>query len=335
MSPREKFYWLVGCMICILVTASVIGRILRRRATSESAIAVIDNLNGRVNAWWVMVTVFSLVFLIGTNATLVMFALISFFALREFITLTPTREGDHRALSLAFFVLIPVQYLIIAIHWYALFAIFIPVYAFLLLPALSVLADDAENFLERTAKIQWGIMITIYCISHAPALLLLDIPGYEGQDPLLLFYLVLVVQLSDVLQYVFGKLFGKTKIAPVISPSKTVEGLVGGIASATLIGAAMWWITPFTPLQSAAMAFVIVTMGFLGGLSLSAVKRSLGTKDWGTMIKGHGGMMDRMDSVSFAAPIFFHLTRYFFTFENSASLHLIPAMNFISSVHTG
>lgn len=335
MNPNEKFFWLVGVIVFLLAIASAVGIILRRRATGEGSIAVIDNLNARVNAWWVMVAIFTIVFMIGKDATLVMFAFISFFALREFITLTPTKEGDHRALSLAFLVLIPVQYFLIGIHWYALFTIFIPVYAFLLLPALTVLAEDAENFLERTAKIQWGIMITIYCISHAPALLLLDIPGYEGQDALLLFYLVLVVQLSDVLQYVFGKLFGKTKIAPVVSPSKTVEGFIGGAVSATLVGAAMWWITPFTPLQSAAMAFVIVLMGFLGGLSLSAVKRSLGAKDWGTMIKGHGGMMDRMDSISFAAPIFFHLTRYFFTFENSPSLQLIPAINFISSGHAG
>jgi phosphatidate cytidylyltransferase len=335
MNSNEKFYWLVGGMLCILVIASLVGWVLRRRAVSEGAIAVIDNLNARVNAWWVMVVIFSVVFMIGPDATLVMFAFISFFALREFITLTPTKPGDHRALSLAFFVLIPIQYVLIGIHWYALFSIFIPVYAFLLLPALSVQTEDAENFLERTAKIQWGIMITIYCISHAPALLLLDIPGYKGEDALLLFYLVLVVQLSDVLQYVFGKLFGKTKIAPVISPSKTVEGFIGGAASATLVGAAMWWITPFTPLQSAAMAFVIVLMGFLGGLSLSAVKRSLGAKDWGTMIKGHGGMMDRMDSISFAAPIFFHLTRYFFTWENSPSLQLLPKVSLISMGHAG
>ncbi len=313
MNPQQKFYWLIGGIVTLLVVASLIGWVLRRRASSESAIAVIDNLNARVRAWWSMVIIFSAAFVIGTTATIIMFAFISFFALREFITLTPTRAGDHRALSLAFFVLIPVQYWLISAHWYALFSIFIPVYGFLLLPSFSALAHDAENFLERTAKIQWGIMITIYCISHVPALLLLDIPGYTGQNALLLFYLILVVQLSDVLQYVFGKLFGKTKIAPVVSPSKTVEGFVGGAASATLIGAAMWWITPFTPLQSAGMAFIIVLMGFLGGLSLSAVKRSLGAKDWGTMIKGHGGMMDRMDSVSFAAPIFFHLTRYFFT----------------------
>lgn len=313
MSPQEKFYWLIGGIVGLLLLASLIGRGLRLRASSEASITVIDNLNARVRAWWSMVAIFSAAFAIGTTATIIMFAFISFFALREFITLAPTRPGDHRALSIAFFVLIPVQYWLIGIGWYELFSVFIPIYGFLLLPSVSALAQDAENFLERTAKIQWGVMVTIYCISHVPALLLLDIPGYEGQNALLLFYLVLVVQLSDVLQYVFGKLFGKTRIAPVISPSKTVEGFVGGAASATLIGAAMWWITPFTPLQSAGMAFVIVLMGFLGGLTLSAVKRSLGAKDWGTMIKGHGGMMDRMDSVSFAAPIFFHLTRYFFT----------------------
>lgn len=313
MSAEYKFYLLIGGIATLLIVASIIGRVLRLRVKSEGGIAVIDNLIARTRAWWSMVAIFAVAFILGKNATIVLFAFISFFALREFITLTPTRIGDHRALSLAFFVLIPVQYWLIGIHWYALFTIFIPVYGFLLLPSLSALAQDTENFLERSAKIQWGVMVAIYCISHAPALLLLDIPGYAGQNALLLFYLMLIVQISDVLQYVFGKLFGKTKVAPVVSPSKTVEGFIGGAASATAIGGAMWWITPFTPLQSAAMAFVIVLMGFLGGLTLSAVKRSLGAKDWGTMIKGHGGMMDRMDSVVFAAPIFFHLTRYFYT----------------------
>jgi len=313
MSPQDKFLWLIGGIAALLLIASIAGWLLGLRIKSDQGRAVIGNLNARVRAWWIMVAVFAVAFLLGKIATIILFAIVSFFALREFLTLTPTRAGDHRALSLAFFVLIPVQYYLIGIEWYALFSIFIPVYAFLLLPSLSALAEDAEHFLERSAKIQWGIMVTIYCISHVPALLLLDIPGYAGQNALLLFFMLLVVQMSDVLQYVFGKIFGKTKIAPVVSPSKTVEGFVGGAAGATLIGAAMWWITPFNPLQAAGMAFVAVLMGFLGGLVLSAVKRSLGAKDWGTMIRGHGGMMDRMDSVSFAAPIFFHLTRYFFS----------------------
>jgi phosphatidate cytidylyltransferase len=313
MNPEHKLYWLIGGVVVLLIVASLIGRILRLRVRDENGAAVVDNLNARVRAWWSMVAVFAAAFLLGRNATIAMFALISFFALREFLTLTPTKIGDHRALSVAFLAMIPIQYLLIATSWYSLFSIFIPVYGFLFLPSISALAQDTEHFLERSAKIQWGVMIAIYCISHLPALLLLDIPGYAGQNPLLMFYLILVVQMSDVMQYVFGKLFGKTKIAPVVSPSKTVEGFVGGGASATLIGAAMWWITPFTPLQSAAMALIIVLMGFLGGLVLSAVKRSLGAKDWGAMIKGHGGVLDRMDSVSFAAPIFFHATRYFFT----------------------
>lgn len=313
MNPNDKMYWLLGGIVSLLLIASIIGRVLRYRIKTETGNAVIDNLIARVRAWWSMVAIFAAAFILGKNATIVLFAFISFFAFREFITLTPTKVGDHRALSLSFFILIPVQYWLIGINWYALFSIFIPVYGFLLLPSLSALAQDTENFLARSAKIQWGVMATIYCISHVPALLLLDIPGYSGQNALLLFYLILIVQISDVLQYVFGKLFGKTKIAPIVSPSKTVEGFIGGAASATAIGGAMWWITPFTPLQATGMAFIIVLMGFLGGLTLSAVKRSLGAKDWGTMIKGHGGMLDRMDSVVFAAPIFFHVTRYFFT----------------------
>ncbi|MDB5727555.1 MAG: phosphatidate cytidylyltransferase [Noviherbaspirillum sp.] len=312
MTMSNKFYWLV-CGIAVLLTiASSIGWTLKRQVKTERGGVVVGNLNARVFAWWVMITIFVSAFLIGPAGTLVLFLVISFFALREFITLTPTKPADHRSLSLAFFALIPLQYYLISIKWYALFAILIPVYAFLLLPSVSALSQDTEKFLERTAKMQWGVMIAVYCISHAPALLMLEIPGFEGQNALLLFYLLLVVQMSDVLQYVFGTLFGKTKIAPVVSPGKTVEGFVGGAAGAIVIGAAMWWITPFTPLQSAGMASVIVLMGFLGGLVLSAIKRSLGAKDWGTLIRGHGGMLDRMDSVSFAAPVFFHLTRYFF-----------------------
>jgi phosphatidate cytidylyltransferase len=313
MSTAYTFFWLIGGIIVILCSASILGWILARRVRSDHQRSVVDNLNRRLQAWWIIVVVCAVTFLLGKVATLVLFALISFLALREFIALTPTKDGDRIALFLSYVVLIPMQYYLIGIDWYALFSMFIPVYGFLFLPTCSALSQDTEIFLERIAKIQWGVMLSIYCISHAPALLLLSIPGYQGQNVLLLFYLLLVVQISDVLQYIFGKLLGKTKIAPVVSPSKTIEGFVGGAISATAVGAAMWWITPFTPLQSGVMAFIIVLMGFLGGLTLSAVKRSLGAKDWGTMIGGHGGVLDRMDSVIFAAPIFFHLTRYFFS----------------------
>jgi len=312
MSGREKFYWLMGGVVTLLVIATLAGAWLRARAATDSSRAVVANLNSRIRAWWVMVAIFAVAFLAGPIATLVLFGCMSFFALREFVTLTPTKPADHVPLFLSFFVLIPLQYALIGYDWYGLFAVLIPVYAFLILPAVAALAGDPDRYLERTAKIQWAIMVTVYCVSHTPALLMLRIPGYQGQNALLIFFLLLVAQMSDVLQYVFGKLMGRTLLAPTISPSKTVEGLIGGGLAATAIGGAMYWITPFSPLQALAMAFVIVVMGFLGGLTLSAVKRSLGVKDWGAMIEGHGGMLDRVDSLSFAAPIFFHLTRYFF-----------------------
>jgi phosphatidate cytidylyltransferase len=310
--PTE-FLWLFGALVLLLGIASLIGAILVRRPGDEKKLASRRNLVERVNAWWVMVAILAVALLTGPTMTLVLFALASFFALREFITLTPSRPGDRLPLSLAFFMVLPLQFVLIGMHRYGLFAIFIPVYAFLLLPSIAALRSDIDDFLSRSAKQQWGLMVTVYCLSHAPALLMLPLPGAEGRNALLLFYLLLVVQMSDVMQYVFGKLFGRTKIAPVVSPSKTVEGFLGGGLAAVAIGGAMWWITPFTPLQSAAISGVIVMMGFLGGLTLSAVKRSLGAKDWGVMIEGHGGMLDRTDSICFAAPVFFHIVRYFYS----------------------
>jgi len=179
---------------------------------------------------------FSFILYSWRKSIFLLFGIISFFALREFISLTPTKFGDFKALSLSFFVIIPFQYYLLSKHWYGMFSIFIPVYAFLLLPAIFTLSGEVDNFLERTSKIQWGVMITFYCISNASALVILDIPGFEGKSELLFLYLLIVVQISDVLQYVFGKLFGKYKIVPLVSPSKTVEGFVCEGSAATLVG---------------------------------------------------------------------------------------------------
>ena len=308
----KETLWLVGGVLFILVVASLLGWVLSLRATDANR-STIENLNARTKAWWMMVAVFGFAMATGGIGSIVLFALTSFLALREFITLTPTKPGDHRTLFWVFFVVLPFQYYLIAIRWYGLFSILIPVYAFLFIPIRSAIAGDCTGFLERTAKIQWGLMVCVYCVSHVPALLFLDLPGYAGQNGKLMFYFVLVAQISDVLQYVWGKTVGRHKIAPKVSPNKTWEGFVGGLLSATAIGACLWWATPFTPLQSAGMSFAITLMGFCGGLVMSAIKRDRGVKDYGNLIEGHGGVMDRIDSLCFAAPIFFHLTRYFFT----------------------
>lgn len=313
MMSEPWFLRLVVVVVALLTVFSIIGWLLARRAKTDARRDVLRNLNARVRSWWLMIALFAAAVILGPVVTLVLFGFLSLMALREFLTLTPTRAGDHRSLFLCFFVFLPLQYALIGYAWYGLFAILIPVYAFLILPSIAAVAGDTRDFLARCAKVQWALMLAVYAISHAPALLMLQVPGYRLPPAMLLLYLMTVVQISDVFQYVFGKLFGRTRLAPAVSPSKTVEGLLGGGLTAIAVGTALHVVTPFTPLQAAAMSGLIVIFGFLGGFTLSAIKRDLGAKDWGRAIEGHGGILDRLDSVSFAAPVFFHLTRYWFT----------------------
>jgi phosphatidate cytidylyltransferase len=310
--PPPDLVTVLAGIVGVLIVASIVGYTLQRASSSEPS-PVIENLNDRIQAWWVMVVLMGLALIGGKTGVTLLFAFCSFAALREFATLTDTRRADHWALAAAFFLVLPVQYYLIWISWYGLYSIFIPVYAFLLLPIIAVLRGDTDKFLVRVAEVQWALMICVFCVSHVPALLSLEIPGYEGRNVLLIAFLVIVVQMSDVLQYVWGKLLGRTKIAPKLSPSKTVEGFVGGALSATAVGAGLAWMTPFTPWQAALLSFIIVLMGFFGGLVMSAIKRDRGVKDWGNLIAGHGGFIDRLDSVVFSAPIFFHVVRFFWS----------------------
>lgn len=304
---------LFGVVGIFLLIASVAGWILKKTAKTDRARITIGNLNDRVAAWWVMVLILAVALAVGFHGMVVLFGLLSFLALREFLTLTPTNKGDHRALFWTFFLITPFQYYLVWSRWYSLFTILIPVYAFLFLPARSAWAGQTERFLERAAKIQWGLMICTYCLSHVPAIYMLDIPGYQGRNGSLLFFFLFVSQISDVLQYVWGKLAGKRPIAPLVSPNKTLEGFLGGVISASLLGVALHGVTPFTALQAGAMSLLIALLGFAGGLVMSAIKRDRGVKDYGTIIAGHGGVLDRLDSICFAAPVFFHVTRYFWT----------------------
>ena len=307
-----KTYTLFAVLFAVLVLASSIAWVLRRRAGDQPP-AVINNLVARINAWWLMLIVLATAILLGKGAFIVLFGLISLFALREFISLLPTRRGDYLALVIAFYFVIPYQYFLIYVNWYGLYSIFIPMYVFLLLPIAGLRQEDTKHFLERSAKIQWALMVCVYCISYVPALMTLDLMGFTG-DPLWpAMWLILVVQASDVLQYICGKLAGRHKVAPVLSPSKTVEGLVGGVLLATGLGVAMSWMTPFNYWQAAAIGFVACIFGFFGGLVMSAIKRDRGVKDWGHLIQGHGGMLDRIDSICFSVPIFFHMLRFWWT----------------------
>ena len=309
-----QLLWLACGIAALLVLASLVGAALAFRARTlppdDKRRATIANLNARTRAWWVMVIVFAGALALGRIAVVVLFGILSLLALREFITLAPTRRGDHRALFWAFFVITPAHYYFMGAEWYGMFVLLIPVYAFLFLPVRAALEGDCEHFLERTAKIQWGLMACVYCMSYAPAVLSLHFS--PAANIKLLIFLVAVVQLSDVFQYIWGKLLGRRKIAPTVSPGKTWEGFIGGILTASALGAALWRATPFTPLQAGAISLALTLAGFAGGLVMSAIKRDSGVKDYGALIEGHGGVMDRLDSLCFAAPVFFHIVRQWF-----------------------
>lgn len=311
MSQQETFFAALAALTLLLATATVFGTWLAARARDAVKLAWIGQMNTRIRGAWAIVLLFAIAFTVGGGALLVLFAIASFFALREFVALTPIRSSDHAALVLAFYVVIPVQYMLIAADWYAMYAVFIPVYVFLVLPVVMALRQDTEHYLMRIAKVQWGLMICVYCVSHAPAIVTLELPGAEGGGALLLLYFLLVTQSSDLLAVIASAAIGRTPLKS--NPNKSREGSLVGGALAVLLGTALFRMTPFAWWQSALMALAIVVAGFMGGLVLTSVERSLGAKVWtddGVLLTR--GTLQRLDALMFAAPVFFHLALYFF-----------------------
>lgn len=295
-----------------LLVATATGQLLRPLARSPQAVATLSNANLRIAAWWVLCILVALALALGNGAVIALFALFSSLAFCEFAALMDVPASDRFELFGMFFAFTAAQYGLVWSGRYEAFSILIPICAFIYVPVRVVLAGSSERFLARTAEIYWGLLLCTYCLSYAPALLTLEIPGYAGRNATLLFYFLLVVQSSDVLQYCWGKLLGRRRIAPQISPNKTWEGFVGGILTSTALGAALYGATPFQPWQAAFICAAITLAGFAGGLTMSAIKRERGVKDFGALVIGHGGVLDRLDSVCFSAPVFFFLVKYFF-----------------------
>ena len=268
-----------------------------------------------LRAVWIGTTTFWLAWISGPVGSTVFFGLFSFLALREFITLQYTRRSDHRTLILAFFIVLPLQYVIVATRHFDLFTVFIPVYVFFAVPVVSALAGDPERFLERNAKIQWGIVVCVYGLSHAPALLLLDFRRYEGRGAFLLFFLVLVVGVAQVAQELASRWLRRRPVARHISRSFSMRAWLIGIFVAAWVGAALYWITPFKAGQALAMAAIAAGAGTLGEFVMKALKRDAGVQYWGnrSSVTGAVGLLDRVAPLCFAAPVFFHSVRWYFS----------------------
>lgn len=320
MDTTEQISALFIIVFGVLAAFSVYGFLQSLREQPDDAMGdarrmELHNARGLLKTSWLMVTVFWIGWVLGDAVATALFGFVAFFALREFITLSPTRRGDHRSLVLAFFVVLPVQFWLVVSQHFDLFTVFIPVYVFLALPVVSVLADDPHRFLERNAKLQWGIMVCVYGMSHVPALLLLDFPDYKDKGAFLVFFLVFVVQTSTVVQHMVGIKLKRTPSAPNISKSFNWVHWAIGVLAATLVGVLLTGITPFKPGQALALAFVAAVAGSLGHLVMKALKRDRGVTSWGTQgfsVTGAGGLLDRVDALCFAAPVFFHSVRWYF-----------------------
>lgn len=301
--------WVFGGVFLLLVLASAISAVLASRSPDGRYV----ELRQRIRSWWVIVSALAIALLLNRTLSLVFFGFVSFLALKEYLSLIPTRRADRRVLFWAYLT-IPFQYTWIGIGWYGMFVVFIPVYAFLFLPMRMVLIGETREFLHAAGTLHWGLMTMVFSISHVAALLALPatVAAVAGGAGLVL-YLIVLTESNDVAQYLWGKLFGRHRIIPKVSPNKTWAGLLGGVATTTLLAVALApWLTRFD-LQNAVFAGVLIAgAGFVGDVVISAVKRDIGVKDSGSIIPGHGGILDRIDSLTYTAPLFFHFVRYLY-----------------------
>ena len=306
--PPNVIYATLG-IYALLIVATLIVAALRWRDPG----ARYAELSARTNSWWWMIGAFTLAILLNQTVAVIFLGFISYLALKEYLSLIPTRRIDRTVLLFAYLA-IPIQFYWAAIDWYGMFIVFIPVWMFLFFPALMALRGETEGFLRAVGTLSWGLMMTVFTLSHMAMLLV----SGDAASPVaggvgLLLFLVVLTQFNDVAQYTWGKLFGRHKVTPTVSPKKTWEGLIGGIAT-TIVAAALIgpYLTPMDWQWSALAGAIIGVAGFLGDITISAMKRDLGVKDTGGLIPGHGGILDRVDSLTYAAPAFVHFIRYFF-----------------------
>ncbi|MDO4573631.1 MAG: phosphatidate cytidylyltransferase [Planctomycetia bacterium] len=354
---------LVLIVLALLGSASIVASLLQRQSVPGMDPLILDKFCSRLRGWWLFLSLVAAAMLLGNGVVVFLFGGMSFWAMREFITLTPTRPADHRPLFLVFFICIPLQFLLVWLELYDVYSVLIPTYVFLLIPIFMAIFGDTKRYLERVAQISAALLICVYCLSYAPALLTLESRPEEVPSPTsaveaaavsesvaegaargsaslsgvenaatgagLLCFFLLMTQLTEIFQYVSLQ-FVPTQhcIAPSINTSRTWEGLATSCLGVMLAGTLLYWATPFPFWLAGIMSFVIAVMSFGGSLTLSAIKRDRGVRDYGTLVVGHGGILDRIDTICFSAPIFFHLTKMYLYFATAATPGDVTAMLF-------
>jgi phosphatidate cytidylyltransferase len=318
LSVTEQIGLLFVVLFGLLLVVTLLALALSFKRDDNESSDRHQQLKRDLRAVWIGAIVFWLAWMSGPAGATLVFGVFSFLALREFITLAHTRRSDHRSLIAAFFVVLPLQYICVGTRHFDIFTVFIPVYVFLAIPVLSALAGDPERFLERNAKIQWGIMVCVYGLSHAPALLLLDFKGYEGRGAFLVFFLVMVAACAQIVQELMSRWLRRRPVARQIDRSFSFRAWAVGTLVAAIVGAALYWITPFKAGQALVMALIAAGCGTLGEFVMKALKKDAGVRYWGnrSSVTGAVGLLDRVAPLCFAAPVFFHSVRWYFQLKN-------------------
>ncbi|CAD2080529.1 Phosphatidate cytidylyltransferase [Jeotgalicoccus aerolatus] len=303
----EVLYVLIG-IVAVLIISTFITKIMKQKNNTSG----LKEVEMRIRSWWVMFIIFTFALLIHSTISLIFMALLCFLALKEYFSLIPFNRS-HRLVLFWAYMTIPIQFLLIYLGWYGMFIVFIPVYMFLLIPIQAIIVGETKNFLRSIATVQWGVMLMVFGLSHLAFLLVL--PGQEESiaGAGLVLFLVVLTQANDVAQFLWGKMLGKKKIVPKVSPNKTWAGFIGGVLTTTVLAVILApLITPFSLFSSIIAGLYIGLTGFIGVVNISALKRDLNIKDTSAIIPGHGGILDRVDSLTYTAPLFFHFTRYFY-----------------------
>ena len=301
-------WYVISSIFLILIISTIILRIYKSTLQQRNYIELVE----RIRSWWFMIILFTIALMINNLTLILFFMYVSYLALKEYFTIIPTRQVDRRAIFIAY-LSIPIQYLWVVMHWYGMFIIFIPVYLFILIPLRLVTLGQTKGYINATGTLHWGMMLAVYCVSYVAFLGVLP-TGHNNKilGISYILFLIFLTQFNDVAQYCWGKTLGKHKIIPKVSPNKTVEGFIGGIVTTTILAVVLGYtLNIFTMLQSVFAGLIISICGFIGDVSMSAIKRDIGIKDTGTLLPGHGGILDRLDSLIFTAPVFFHFVRYF------------------------
>tara|TARA_B100000902_G_scaffold208214_1_gene198244 strand:- start:9765 stop:10718 length:954 start_codon:yes stop_codon:yes gene_type:complete len=300
---EAEVQWVVFIILLILIIASTSFWIFSKIRPSK----LVDELILRTRSWWIMCFIFLFASTVHPIITYIGLSFLSFFTLREIYTLLKLRDADRNALLFCY-LSIPIQYYFAYLGWYTMFLIFIPVFMFVIIPFLLVINGETKDIIRSMCILPTSLMLGVFGISHLALLISFpELNNGEISGKALLLFLIFITESNDIMQYIFGKIFGKNKILPNISPNKTWEGFIGGVISSMIIGLAMGFLTPLNSWQLILISFLISILGFMGDSIISAVKRDFGVKDMGDSIPGHGGFLDRIDSLSTTSSPFFHL----------------------------